>query len=183
MAFSYIRHDSLFLRQGEIISNLFEPQLQIPNSDTIDTKRGAKIVPIVHPYTIIVSQDCDLKWDYDARQGGVAEDKLLSHILFCALFTKDEIITRNKLKSDLFKRVRQNQDERYHHLDEALVGSTQDTLPELIADFKSIFSLQTELVYWFLSSNQATRQGALFSPYLEDFMHRLYNFLGRVATP
>ncbi len=184
MPFSYVQHNSPFVRQGEIINNLFELKLQIPEGKSIDgLSKRAKFDPIVHPYVIIVSQDCDLEWDYKARSGEAAKDKLLTHMLFCALFSKDETIERSNLKSDLYKRVRQNQNERYHHLDEAPVNGAEDNLPELIADFKTTFSLSVEFVYWLVSTGQAIRKGALLPPYLEDFMHRLYSFLGRVAIP
>lgn len=182
MDFFYVQHNSPFLRQGEIVSNLFELKLLIPQRKTIDVNKE-KFVPVVQPYAIVVSQDCDLEWDYKARSGEVSEDKLLTHALFCALFTQDEVRSRSNLKSDQWKRVRQNQDERYHYLSEAPVHDTENSMPELIADFKTTFSLPVEFVYWLISTGQALRKGALFSPYLEDFMHRLYSFLGRVATP
>lgn len=180
----YVQHNSPFLRQGEIINNLLEFKLQIPEGNSIDDVRGgAKIDQILHPYVIVVSQDCDLEWDYKARSGEVSDDKLLTHILFCALFTQDEVRSRSKLSTEPWRRTRQNQDERYHYLIEAPVHDAENSLPELIADFKSTFSLPNEFVAWLVSTGQITRKGSLSSPYLEDFMHRLYSFLGRVATP
>jgi len=183
VVFSYVRHNDPFLKQGEIINNLVELKLQIPKETTIEAIGEPKFDPIGHPYVIVVSQGCDLEQDYKARLGAVADDKLLTHVLVCALFTQDELRNRNKIKSDLWKRVRQNQDERYHYLIEAPIKDAENNLPELIADFKTNFSLPTEFVYWLISTKQVTREGALCSPYLEDFMHRLYSFLGRVATP
>jgi hypothetical protein len=130
-----------------------------------------------------VSQNCDIEQDYKARSGEIREDKLLTHFLLCSLFTQGEVKSRSNLGSDLWKRIRQNQDERYHYLGEAPVRSTENRLPELIADFKSTFSAPVEFVYWLVSTGQTARKGGLLSPYLEDFMHRLYTFLGRVATP
>lgn len=205
----YVRHNSLSLKQGEIISDLVEFKLQTSEVKSInDVYKTAKFDSITHAYVIVVSQDCDLEWDYRARSGKASEDKLLAHILFCALFTLDEVRSRSGLKSELWKRVKQNQDERYHHLDEALLMSaeqctnesiaaihkmssedfhkkyeTGEIVPELVADFKTTFSLPTEFTYWLVSTGQANRKGALFPPYLEDFVHRLYGFLGRVATP
>lgn len=205
----YVRHNSVSLKQGEIISDLVEFKLQTSEAKSVkDVYKAAKFDPITHPYVIVVSQDCDLDWDYKARAERASEDKLLTHILFCALFPLDEVRSRSGLKSELWKRVMQNQDERYHHLDEGLIVSaeqctnesisaihemssedfheqyeTGEIVPELIADFKTTFALPTEFAYWLVSTGQANRKGALFPPYLEDFMHRLYGFLGRVATP
>jgi hypothetical protein len=193
VAFFYVQHNDPRLKQGEIISNLNELRLQIPEAKNISTilaKKDVKFDSLEHPYVMVVSQDCDLEQDYGARFSTVAEDKLLRHILVCALFVQDELKGRtNKLtgrkiiNSELWKRIRQNQDERYHYLIEAPIEGTGNTIPELIADFKTTFSLPTEFVYWMISTGDATRKGVLCSPYLEDLMHRLYTFLGRVATP
>ena len=183
MPFSYVQHNSPFLRQGEIIANLLEPRLRIVELTAIDANQPAKVDPIHHPYLIIVSQDCDLEWDYKARKGKAPNHKLLTHILFCALLTRDEIIDQRDLKQREYDRMSKNQDERYHHFDTGRIDGTTDSLPEVVADFKATFSLPLELVYWLIDIGQASRHGALFSPYLEQFMHRLYSFLGRVATP
>ena len=184
MAFTYVRHNSPFLRQGEIIDNLFEFKLQIPAQESIDyVRKRAKFDPISHPSVIVVSQDCDLEWDYKARFEGASVHKLIAHILCCSLFSRYEITDETKQKSRMFELLKQNQDERYYYLAEAPVNGTEDTLPEMVADFKTVFSLPTEFVYWLVSTGQAIRKGGLLSPYLEHFMDRLYHFLGRVATP
>jgi hypothetical protein len=176
--------NSPYLRQGEIIEGLFELQIQIPSESAIDLNQPVKLDRIDHPYSIVVSQDCDLEWDYKARQEEAPEGKLLAHVLFCALFSKDELRRdRGKLTNELFRRVERNQDERYHHLAAAPISETGKSIPELFADFKTTFSLPVEFVYWSISTSQVIRRGPLVSPYLEDFMHRLYSFLGRVATP
>jgi hypothetical protein len=183
VAFFYVRHNDPFLKQGEIISNLFALKLQIPAETTIHATKQPTFDSINYPYAMIVSQACDLEGDYEARFGGGSEHKLLEYVLFCGLFLRGEIKDESKRKSEEFRRIRKNQNERYHYLTEAPVQGTQDTLPEFVADFKTTFSLPTDFTYWLVSSGQATREGALLSPYLEDFMHRLYSFLGRVATP
>jgi hypothetical protein len=180
----YVLHGSPFLRQGEIINNLLELKPQITEQKSIeDFSKDAKFEPIEHPAVIVVSQDCDLEWDYKARLGEASESKILAHIFFCPLYSPDEVKIQSGLTSQPWKRVGQNQDERYHHLDEAPINGTEERLPELIADFKATLSLPNEFVYWLVSTNQVVRKCALPSPYLEDFMNRLYHFLGRVATP
>ncbi len=183
MSFYYLPSHSSWLRQGEIIENLFELRPRVLEGEIIDVKQNTKLVKIDHPYAIVASQDCDLEWDYKARQGQAEDDKLLMHVLFCDLFTQGEIYLRGRLKSDLRRRVRKNQDERYHRLNEAPIHETGQALPELYADFKATFSLPVEFVYRLISSSQAARRGFLPHPYLQDFTHRLYNFLGRVALP
>lgn len=183
MSLCYERPNSPYPRQGEIIANLFELQFQISASTTIDLNQPAKLDRVDHPYSIVVSQDCDLEWDYKARQGEAPEGKLLTHVLFCGLFSEVELRGRATLTNELYRRVERNQDERYHRLLAAPVSGTDDLIPELFADFKTSFSLPIEFVYWLISTAKINRMGFLASPYLQDFMHRLYSFLGRVATP
>ena len=185
MAFLYVPCESPHLRQGEVIENLIELRPLISRGEIKVVKKGASLDmrPTDHKYAIIVSQDCDLEWDYKASQNEASEDKLLQHVLFCDLFLLEEIRIRSRLQSDLFKRVRKNQDERYHRFDKAPVGETGQDLPELCADFKATFSLPIEFVYSLTSSGQVTRKGFLPTPYLQDFIQRLYSFLGRVAIP
>jgi hypothetical protein len=183
IVFFYVRHNGLCLRQGEIISNLCEFKLQIPEEKTIESIKEPKFDPIYHTYVIVVSQDCDLEWDHKARLQEASEHKLLTHVLFCALFPREEIKDESKRKSQEFNRIKDNQNERYHYLSAAPVNGGENSLPELVVDFKTTFSLPTEFVYWLLTTGQTIRKGALSSPYLEDCMHRLYSFLGRVAIP
>lgn len=183
MVFSYVRHDSPFLRQGEIVANLLEPKLQIAELTAIDSSQPAKVEPVNHPYSMIVSPDCDLEWDYKARNDKALSHKLLTNMMFCELFPPEDITDQSKRKSEAFRLIKHKQDQRYHYLETAQVSGTDESLPELIADFKVTFSLPVEFVYWLILTNQAIRKGGLLSPYLEDFMHRLYSFLGRVATP
>lgn len=185
MALFYVQQNSPCLRQGEIISNLLEFKLQIPQGKSVDGVLGsARLDPIIYPYVIVVSQGCDLEWDFKARSDDqVSRHKLLAHTLFCGLFPRDEIIDETKRKTEAFKRIREAQDERYHYLAPAPINQTERSLPELVIDFKSAFSLPTEFVYWLVSTAQVTREGELPSPYLEQVMQRLYTFLGRVATP
>jgi hypothetical protein len=180
----YLPAESRYLRQGEIIENLIEVGPRIPpGQTTIDVRLNTEVDIIYHPYAVVVSQDCDLEWDYRARQGEAQDDKLLRHVLFCDLFSHDGVVVHGHLNTDLFRRVKQNQNERYHRLAEAPIYGIEQGLPELYADFKAIFSLSVEFVYWLTSSGHATRRGFLPSPYLQDFVHRLYTFLGRVAIP
>ena len=183
MAFFYVRHNVPFLKQGEILTNLLEFKLQIPRETNISAIKEPKFDPIYHPYAIVVSQGCDLEWDYNARAGEALEHKLLTHVLFCGLFSREEITDQSKRKSRVFSQIKDGRDERYHYLAPAPIDGTDESMPESTADFKTTFSLPVELVYWLVSTGQAIREGALVSPYLEEFMHRLYSYLGRVATP
>ncbi|MBI2842218.1 MAG: hypothetical protein HYX78_02335 [Armatimonadetes bacterium] len=185
MALEYILWSGGQLRQGEIIVGLYEYEYESLAGTQTDpgTENPVQQITIVeHPRVIIVSQDCDLEQDYAGRQGQASSDKLLQHVLMCDMYEKDEIRGRSALNSALFRRVNQNQDERYHRFDNAPVGNSDRSLPELYVDFKRILSLPTGFVYDLLYRNEAQRVALVPGLYLHDFVHRLYSFLGRVAT-
>lgn len=184
MPFCYKSSNFPCLRQGEIINNLVELNPTMDSEEFLEVQQSSPMLKIIHPYAIVVSQDCDLDWDYKARNGEASKDKLLTHVLFCKLFSHEEIrFERENMNAKIFSFVKSNQHERYHCLETAPVSESQESLPELYADFKATFSLPVDFAYWLTSSRTAIRIGCLPSPYLEDFMHRLYSFLGRVAVP
>ena len=185
MALVYVQSNSDHLRQGEILEGVVEYRPVASSDSATATSRGVELIEKSHPLAIVVSQDCDLEWDHGARfrPNEVKADKLLQHVLFCDLYPEDEIRNRSDLKTDQFKRVRQNQDERYHRFDEAGVNPAGEVILELYADFKQVFSLPTEFAYALVSAGHVRRRGVLPSPYLQDFTHRLFGFLGRVAIP
>ncbi|MBI2918103.1 MAG: hypothetical protein HYY01_08920 [Chloroflexi bacterium] len=182
MVFSYLSPGSFGLRQGEILEGLFELR-PVPAEEKIDFNKTAPVQKFDHTLAVVVTQDCDLDWDYKARQGQTGDDKLLEHVFLCALFPPEEIRVRGRLGHDLFKRVIQNQDERYHYFSEALIGESQSLMPKLCIDFKKVFSLPVDFVYYLTSNGYAVRKAILPAPYLHDFVHRLHAFLGRIAIP
>lgn len=183
MSFHYLISATQWFKQGEIIENLYEFRPKPQESETIDLDQPITVDAINYPYTIIISQECDLKQDYETRFDQIPDGKQLEHILLCGLLLEDEIRTRPKLKSDIFRRIRQNQDERYHHFIGSKIGETEQVLPDLYADFIGTFSLPLEFMYSLVDKGLTIRKGVLPTPFLEDFIHRLYSFLGRVATP
>ncbi len=182
MAFTYVRHNSPCLRQGEIIDNLFEFKLQIPTQESIDyVRERAKFDPIIHPSVILVSQDCDLEWDYKARFEGASVHKLIAHILCCSLFSRYEITDETKQKSRMFELVKQNQDERYHHFVPAPYG-----IPDLYMDFKKLITIPPYWLYKGLErpdTYKLKREAVVPVIYLQQVMHRFFGFQSRIGTP
>ena len=181
------------LRQGEILSNLLQLPLDPDKVDlALDPEKGEDnrrtfIQPVYHPFSIVVSQDCDLDWDFKARKNEdpTQRHKLLPNILFCMVTTAEELRGRSDMKSDIWKRVKGNKDERYHFFQKVepawdLLGQG---LPELGADFKRYFTIPTNEVYFQLEKSTANRRCRLASPYLEHFASRFSYYLSRVALP
>lgn len=156
----------------------------VVDSRSMASEEGPIVDTKTHPYALIVSQDCDLDWDFKARRGETSEDKLVPNILFCEVTTAAGLRGRSGINSDIWKRIKDNKDERYHFLqqikpdEDALV----EGLPELGIDFKRFFAVSTEAVYYQLTGGMK-RRCRLLSPYLEHFSTRFCYYQFRVALP
>jgi hypothetical protein len=107
----------------------------------------------------------------------------MSHVLLCDLFSRDEIRPRFSGAPDLWKRVEQNQDERYHHFDPSRVGEEPFGLNDVYLDFKKAFTLPMDRLYEGILSGSTERVAVVREFYIHDLIHRFYGFLSRVAVP
>lgn len=167
------------LWQGEIVSGLKRHRLGL---DTI-FEEAPTLNYEVHPYTIVVSQDCDLVQDYTSRTGDGDISKQIPEILFCQAITAEEL-RGSGINSTVWNQVRKNKAERYHFFQKVLPD--QDAfgsgLPELGVDFKRYFTIPTDEVYRRLEG-EAKKRCRLMSPYLEHFSTRFAYYQFRVALP
>ena len=168
------------LRQGEILCDLAQTQVALRSeseelvADTLE-----------HPFVIVVSQDCDLDWDYKARIGKAKEHKLIPNVLFCEVSTAEAIRGGGEINSAKWGQIKINKDERYHFLqaakpEEDVLGQG---LPELGIDFKRYFTIATQEVYFQIKNSENIRRCLLNSPYLEHFSTRFAYYQFRVALP
>src|SRR5438128_1808530 len=93
------------LRQAEIISNLAQ-HLYDPATKDVNA--------LIHSYAIIATQDCDLFWDYESTNKRDLPD--LNGVLLYEAQPADHVKTKIR-GSDIWKRIVQNRDERYHFLE------------------------------------------------------------------
>lgn len=172
--------DDQALRQGEILSNLRQP---VPIS--ISSEDEVTVELIIHPYALLMTQDCDLDWDFKARNGHAGKDKQIPSLLFCHIQTAAALKPRVAPGSTFWKRIKQNQEERYQFLQK--VQSEEDALgegiPELGVDFKKWFTLPTGFVYKEIADSHVRRRCRFERPYLEHLTVRFHNFCSRVALP
>ncbi|MCF4967852.1 hypothetical protein [Nostoc sp. CMAA1605] len=173
------------LRQGEILTGVIQFQAILGNSSS--DIENAKFRPIVHPYGIIITQDCDLDWDCTARKNQDKPYKLLNSILFCAIYTAQEIRSdqNNQINSKEWDLVKSNRHQQYYFFEQVPSNCEllKEGLPELTADFKKIFAIDTEFLYQQIKLKIAKRRTILKTPYLEHFSRRYYEYHGRVALP
>jgi hypothetical protein len=172
------------LRQGEILANVVHVRMDI---HTIGTDKPA-IAPIQYPYAIVVSQDCDLEQDFNARQPEGAEYNKIPCVMFCEVQEAHLFRPQHggRLNSDAWGRVETYQDERYHYLASipAAVLGIDAPLGPFGVDFKRYFCIPTDEVYHRLTLvDEMTRLCRFTSPFLEHFSLRFAHFQHRVALP
>lgn len=115
------------LRQGEILTGLIQSRL---NSESINSSEPV-VDYLVHPYAIVVSQDCDLDWDYRARQDQTENHKLIPNILFCEVSTAEALRGRGHeagINRKTWNDIKNNKHERYHFLQ--AVDFSEDVMGE-----------------------------------------------------
>ena len=187
------------IRQAEIIAELVEYRYVIPGQ-----AEGAPFTePLTHPFALVVSQDCDLDWDYKLRKGllvSASQDKKLAdkqrlqheskrlHSVLCVpAYDAGKLRGRGDLNSNDWQLVRSNKHERYQFLDAIPVAHDLrgDGLPELAIDFKRYFAIPTEQLYAQIETvgAKAARRTRLLSPYREQVQARMFAFQSRVALP
>ena len=174
------------LRQGEILRGVREFRLKggcLLDKLGADEQLAVPAEVAIHPVAIVLSPDCDLEWDYRARnEEANPSTKLMSHVLLCDLEDAAAIREERVRSSEIFKRVQQNQDERYHFL-RAGNGGSGSSIQEYYIDFKRMFSLPTEYIVHETESGRIKRLGILRPPWNQHLTHRFIFFLGRVGLP
>jgi hypothetical protein len=88
----------------------------------------------------------------------------------------------------LWRRIVQNQDERYHALPSPEIPGAAGSeaqgagREELIMDFKKCLAMPMEAVYDGIARRTARRVALIGPVYIHDLMHRFYSFLSRVGV-
>lgn len=170
------------LYQGEIIAGVIQVR---QNLDTIGGDAARRVEEIVHPFSVVMTQDCDLEQDFRLRNQ--ADEKLSSlvSILFCEAVTTSELKGQLPQGKDIWKRVIQNKDERYQCFES--IPSSQESLaqglPCLGCDFKRYFTVPSDEVYRRIALKQITRRCRLLTPYAEHLLSRFCSFQSRVPLP
>ena len=182
------------LSQGEILAEVWEHR-SLSAASSVGEEQGTEIESLLHPRVIVMTADCDLEQDFNTRFSSERPSEssdivrhdyrhpaLLPHILLCDMYEEQDIRTRLPMGSEVWRRIRQNQNERYHHLHGVSQGG-REIPPDLYLDFKKAFALPTESVYMAVQADAVARMGIMPPIYIHDLMHRFYGFLSRVGLP
>lgn len=135
---------------------------------------------------MIVSQECDLEHDFKARAGKYKDqDKYIQTIIACPAFLHEQLkagthmkklsLTMERWGGDNWKKMEANRERRFH----TLFTDEIKELPNLVVDFKHVFSFPRDHIYAQLNKRVAT----LDILYREQFCQRLAGFSSRIALP
>ncbi len=178
------------IRQAELLSNVEEYQVEL---DDQGSSEALGFIRVEHPLVVVVSQDCDLEQDFNLRhpagdqvitsEEADARATALPYVLMCEGYGEEELGGHlpDSFGSKDFRRIRQNQNERYHCLEEGRLGSPEETIEPLFFDFRRHFSLPSAGLYGQLDRGQVARRGRVPVYHLHDLVHRFFGYLSRVA--
>ncbi len=181
------------LRQGELLGPVWQYTVEAPASSLPDDAHPT-IERLKHGLVIVLAPDCDLHWDFEkirsveesAAEGDPAREhenrSSLPWVLLVDVHEEADIKTRLPPGGDLWRRIKQNQDERYHCFDGAPIHGSSKTLDPLYIDFKKAFSVPTRWLYAGLAAD-VTRIALVPSGYIHDLVQRFFAFQSRVALP
>lgn len=171
------------LRQGEIVTGVVQYH---PVIDEIqEESQELPFIPIIHPYAIVITQDCDLDWDYKSRRTNNNPAKLLNSVILCEIGTAESIRGTEGMNRKEWELVVAHRHERFYFFEKIPpeCEMEQEGLPELTADFKRVFGIDAATLYRQIELGMVKRRAILASPYSEHFSRRYHGFHGRVALP
>lgn len=185
------------LRQGEILANVWEHVVVEPPLK-LEDGHSPSVKSVLHSRVIVLSAACDLERDFLARfseqsdqperasEGGTERSNaFISYILLCDMYEEGELKKVRNLNSKLWKMVRKNQNERYHHLKTASIRDDPlgTELPDMYLDFKKVLAFPVESLYEGLNRGTLVRVAIVPEVYIHDLIHRFYSYLSRIGVP
>jgi len=154
--------------------------------------QSGEIINITLPYAIVLTQDCDLEWDYEKRDSNpnkkldTNDDKVLQSILICPAYIAEQFRAGDHLKglglvmekwgSNLWRHIVSNQNERFHYLEEDI----ENKMPNLVVDFKHYYTVPADDIYNITENKYEISISPLFR---EDISRRFSNYLSRIGLP
>jgi len=116
------------LRQGELLRNVWLHVAGTVRELAQDAQLS--IASVRHELLIPLNADCDLYQDHRARFPAdappVADETLpplIPFVILCPAYTQEEVRNREGVNQGVWRRIEQNQDERYYYLPPAPIGN------------------------------------------------------------
>ena len=172
------------LLQCELLSGVVQYVVQKPVG--IVACEAVPFKRVLHPLSVILSQDCDLERDFTARQTTSTPDpkKTLENTLLCVAQKVSEIRNPTEFDSKMWRRLTENREERFQYLRNVPIAADARGIgiEEIVIDFRRNFTVPTEYLYSQLGL-EVQRRTVLRSPYLEHLSQRYARYLSRIALP
>ena len=173
------------IKQGDILSD-------VEYIEYVDIENGIiKASIIKFPLVIVLTQDCDLTWDYASRNREKGDqDKYLFSVIVAPLYNYDHFSTGDhlselgqkmralspKLTATENKNLMSNETPRYHYLE------FDDAVPIVnsVIDFKHYFTVSVTKLQEHKKSHYVCSVSELFR---ERISQRFSNYLSRIGLP
>jgi hypothetical protein len=194
----YIKHNGDRIYQGDILRDFkYQDRVFIEDNKIKIQERNI-------PYLIVLTQDCDLEWDFnnhkenekaavlqpekaqDKTKEKINQDKFLQSILICPAYLAEKVrlgthleemdLTMEKLNSDRWNLVKTNQNSRYYFLD----NESNLQIPDLVIDFKHYYSIPRDMLYKEIKKHYINSINELFR---ECLSQRFAFYLSRIGLP
>lgn len=171
------------IRQGDIFQNIEYLE------SFVEREGAAKVTKIRFPLSIVLTQDCDLKWhpSSQAAQDDKTDNAVLVSVLMVPMYNAEHFklgehlskleLSMQRWNSDEFKKIKKNLNPRYHYFHP---GREDTRLVPTILDFKHYFSVRYDLLTDIYGNAFLCSVEPL---YREDIAQRFASFLSRIALP
>lgn len=182
--------DGSALRQCELLSNVTIPTLHAPEGKEQFEIGDMETRALQVKYAIIISQDCDLSFDFNAQTDDTKQHKLMRQVLLCEMQDAEEKVAWAR-KHDLYSSKKRtelisNRDERFYFFPviDKEVDALETGMGEMIADFKLIYAVESTFLYQQLNQSWGCKRRVyLDNPHKEHFTQRFHQWHGRVGLP
>lgn len=173
------------IKQGDIIAD-------VEYVEYVDVVNGViKISKIKFPLVVVLTQDCDLTWDFDSRKRATGtQDKYLFSVIVAPLYNYEHFIAGEHL-SELGQKMqtispkltktdnrflRNNENPRYHFLE------FDENVPVVnsVIDFKHYFTVNVTRLQEHKAEHYICTVSDLFR---ERISQRFANYLSRIGLP
>ncbi len=170
------------ITQGDIFQNFNYVQWAEKIGDELE------IDEIEIPFFVVLTQCCDLEWDFVDRKKSKTEkrDKYIQSLLVCPAYIAELVKSGKHLENlglimenynhDRWKIIENNNNVRYHFLK----GNSTRGIPDLVLDFKQYYTIPTSKIYELDKEHYVASLKPLFR---ENLSQRFAFYLSRIGLP
>ncbi len=177
----YYRGEGKRINQGDIVRDFTY------NEGATEEAGHVSLQKRTLDYCVVLTQDCDLEWDFNYRsEGKKNQDKYLHSILVCPAYPSESLkqgihldnigFRMEKFDPKRWSIIKQNNNLRYHFLEMNRVFQ----IPELVIDFKHYYTIPRDKLYADFAKGYL---GTINSLFREQLSQRFAYYLSRIGLP